>query len=95
MTTADHEYCTFEPDGTITYHTKPDGSPLSDADREICAEWNRQRVGYRAVDYVMDDTKGLCKSTHDINRAWRYLCLRGSTQVGWLIIGLVAYIIWA
>lgn len=31
---------------------------------------------------------------HDIDRAWRYLCLRCSTQVGWLIIGLVAYIIW-
>ena len=30
---------------------------------------------------------------HDLDRAWRYLCLRCSTQVGWLILGLLAYII--
>lgn len=30
----------------------------------------------------------------NLDRAWRYLCLRRSTQVGWLILGLLVYIIW-
>jgi hypothetical protein len=30
---------------------------------------------------------------HILDRAWRYLCLRFSTQVGWLILGLLAWVI--
>ena len=30
---------------------------------------------------------------HIFDRAWRYLCLRYSTQVGWLILGLLAWLI--
>jgi len=88
----DAKYYTIEPDGTITYHCNPDGSPLSERDKEICAEWNRERVAYRAVDYLLRDTKGLCKATRDFHRAWMYLCLRCSTQAGWVIVCLVVYL---
>ncbi|MNG32452.1 hypothetical protein D3C84_1184680 [compost metagenome] len=30
---------------------------------------------------------------HILDRVWRYLCLRYSTQVGWLILGLLAWVI--
>ncbi|VVN91366.1 hypothetical protein [Pseudomonas fluorescens] len=32
---------------------------------------------------------------HNIDCAWRYLCLRCSTQIGWLIFILLFYLIWA
>lgn len=37
---------------------------------------------------------GAYRPFHKLDRAWRYLCLRCSTQVGWLILGLLTYTVW-
>ncbi|MNP34062.1 hypothetical protein D3C76_1273330 [compost metagenome] len=57
-------------------------------------QWLLLWVAVGAIFILGAFLNGAYRPFHNLDRAWRYLCLRCSTQVGWLILGLLVYSLW-